>query len=348
MTTKAKKNQKVTARQVAANVRAIETAAFESDIGASIPSHGQFVAANASQFVEGNFSEALTAYAVGYRDPTDLDAALEFFAPAVPVPRRFDYRTYSNLEEFLSDDELDDDLRAIGADFKQVEYTGEEVSAKTLNRGLRVVIDEDQVDDNTDWRERYTAKLIRRLKRNALRRALALLSASAVNSTKVWDTTAGKDPDMDVILELVAAGDISGIKPNRVGYGETAWSRRMIAHRAQDTAGGIASATLNPQAVAGLLGVEEVHVNGARRQSTASAKAQMLGNLVLMFTAYNGVDTEDPSNIKRFVSSAGAEGQMKVYERQVGTKLWEIAVEHYELTKMTSLLGVRQFTVNAS
>ena len=37
--------------------------------------------------------------------------------------------------------------------------------------------------------------------------------------------------------------------------------------------------------------------------------------------------------------------QYRVYERQIGSKLYEIAVEHYELLKITSTLGLRKFTI---
>ena len=82
----------------------------------------------------------------------------------------------------------------------------------------------------------------------ALRRAIALLSAAATNTAKTWDTTAGKDPDSDVNTELVTAADLSGIRPSRVGFSDTSWSKRLLAHRAQNTAGGFASAAMTPNA----------------------------------------------------------------------------------------------------
>ncbi len=305
--------------------------------------HDRIVEANASLLTEGYFSEPLTNYAVGFKDPNNIEESLGFYAPEVMVNRRFSYKEHTNAEEFYSDG--DDDERAIGADFGGVEYTKDEIDAKTINRGLKICVDLDQVADQEGWRELYTGKILRRLKRNSLRRAIALLSAAATNTAKTWDTTAGKDPDQDVMTELIAGTTASGVRMNRVGYGDTSFSKRLLSHRAQDNAGGYASAGLTPEQVAAFLGVDKVHVS-RERYSTGGAKAEIVSNLVLMFMALDGVDTEDASNIKRFISPCEGGGKVRVYERQINAKLYEIVVEHYELIKITSTLGIRKFTVS--
>lgn len=341
---KEKYNPKL-AREIARNVRSLELAphAMEDD-GKHV--HDRIVAANATLFTEGYFSEPLTTYAVGFRDANDIERTLEFFAPMVPVNRRFEYGAFLNAEEFLSDGSLDDDLRAIKGDFKEAEYKSTKVQAKTENRGLKITVDLDQVADTVNWRQTYTAKLLRRIRRNALRRAIALLSAAATNTAKTWDVSEGKDPDQDVISELVLATTASGIAANRVGFGDTAWSKRALAHRAQASAGGFASASLTLEQLAALLGVDQVLVSKERYQSAAAAKTEIVNNLVLMFNAMTGADAEDPSNIKRFVSPVEGGGYVRVYEQQLTAKLFTISVEHYELTKITSTLGIRKFTVS--
>ncbi|WP_075088569.1 hypothetical protein [Verrucomicrobium spinosum] len=186
---------------------------------------------NASRFNEAFLSEPLTAFAVGFKDNTNIEETLEFFAPACEVPRRFSYRTFSNPEEWLS--ELDD-LRAMRGDFKTVEYTASEVEGKTQNRGLRVVVDLDEVADKQNWETKYTEKLIRRIRRNALRRSLALLVAAATNANKTWGNTS--QPDADVRAALIAATNVSGIRPNRVGYGDTSYDYRVAAYESQENA----------------------------------------------------------------------------------------------------------------
>ena len=328
-------------------LRRIEAARFEEAFTpAALDIHERITEFNAALATEAYFQQPLTDFAIGYRD-AELDAELEFFAPEVPVSDRFEYSVFDNAEEFLSD--YQDDERPIKADFKEVEYTESKVQAKTVNRGLQITLDLDLVKGRSNWEEYYTQKLLRRIKRNALRRAIALLSAAATNTAKTWDTTAGKDPDQDVLVELIAAADISGVKPNRVGYGDTSASKRQLAHRAQNSAGGFASAAMTEAQIAGLLGVEQVLFSKSRYTSSASAKTQTVGNKVLMFNATSGVDTEDASNIKRFVSNGGAEeggGRFQVYSQRLSAKRHVIAVGHYELTKITSTLGIRQFTVS--
>jgi hypothetical protein len=302
-------------------------------------------AANESRFSESFFSEPLTTYAVGWRDPANLEAALEYVAPSVQTSRRFEYKKMDNAEAFLSDTGIQD-VRAPMADFARLEFKGYSALGQTENKGLTVVVDLDNVPPHGEWRTLYTARLMQRLLRSDLRRAIALLSAAATNTAKTWDTTAGKDPDMDVIAELITAANASGIKPNRVLYGDTAWQKRALAHRAQDTAGGFASASLTPDALASLLSVGNVRVSDERYQSSASAKSAIVNNLVLMYNAQSGTTTEDASNIKRFVSPTLTGQRFRVFEQQMTAKLVAITVEHYSKIVITSTLGIRQFTVS--
>lgn len=308
-------------------------------------SHGQIVLANDSRFAESYFNQPLTSYAVGGWDRMDINAELDFFAPAILVPRRFTYAEWLNAEALLSDG-TNDDLRAIGGDFKRVEYKSTKTEAKTDNRGLTMRVDMDEVADRTNWQQMYTTMLLNRLKRNSLRRAIALLSAAGSNTARTWDTTAGKDPDQDVSSSLLTATTASGIRPNRVGYGDTAWSKRQLAHRAQDTAGGYASAGMTPEQVAAFLNVDQVLVSRSRYQSGAAAKSEIVSNLVLSFIAQSGGSVEDPSNIKRFVSPTESGGPVRVFLQQVNAKCYDLTVEHYELIKITSTLGIRKETIS--
>ena len=317
-----------------------------------------YALANDSRFAEAFFSQPLTTFATGFKDPNDIGATLEFFAPAVAVPSRlFEWKKWSNAEEFYSEG---DDIRALGGDFKRVEYTGVDQTGKTLNKGLVVRVDLDQVVQTPGWENRHVARLLRRLMRNELRRAITLISAAATNTAKTWDTSAGKDPDQDVLLELATSMDATGIFPTRIGYGHTAWNKRKLSHRAQNTPGGYASAAYLESDLASFLGVDQVLVSKERYQSSASAKSQIVNNLVLMFVALSGGDMDDPSNIKRFVSPppnlySSGDGQVaapagglnvNVYVNQVSAKLVDISVEHYSNVIMTSTTGIRQFTVS--
>lgn len=326
------------------SIRSIENARLDP-ISTNADDHERIAEFNASLIAESFYTQPLTDFAVGWRD-VDLDAELEFFAPEVVVPDRFQYAVADNAEEFLSDT---DDTRPLKSDFKDVEYTQTKVDAATRNRGLQITLDVDQIRGMSNWEEFYVQKLLRRIKRNALRRAVALLSTAATNTAKTWNTVAGVDPDQDVLMELISAADADGIKPNRVGYGDTASGKRQLSHRAQNNAGGYASAALKPDELAGLLGVESVLFSKSRYTTSATARTQTVGNLVLMFNAHSGMDTEDPSNIKRFISMGSAEdggGRFQVYSARISAKRHVIAVGHYELLKLTSLIGMRKLTIS--
>lgn len=169
--------------------------------------HDRVTEANAALFDQSHYSEALTGYAIGYRDESGLDEANQFYGPDVPVGRFFQYMEFDNEDYFKSDD---DDQRAIGEDFKRVKMHGQIKTAKIPNRGLMICVDEDEVGDDPNWRERKVGQLINRLKRNSLRRKITLLKAAATTTALTWNTDAGKDPDQDIVAELIAANDESG------------------------------------------------------------------------------------------------------------------------------------------
>lgn len=335
------RNRVIGIKQIVANLQAANAMQVVPEYD-GIVKHGHLTAANASLFVEGNFQEKWTTYATGWRDP-DLEGALEFLAPRVQTPEWFQYSQFNNIEEWFSD-ASEDDLRAIRADFATVEYTQSKAVAKTDNRGLRLIVDTDQVKGNPNWKRQAVEKLLRRLKRNKLRRAFALLSAAAVDTAKTWDTAA--DPDQDLIDQRIAAGDTVGIGFNRVAYGETAYSKRVRAFRSQNNAGSTASAMASMDQLAGLIGVDEARVIKARYQATASAKSQIVGNKVLAFYAEEGQSLEDPSNIKLCQSPCANGQDYQVYIREISTKLWEVVVENYDLILIPSILGVRQLTIS--
>lgn len=307
------------------------------------PRPNEICLANESRFNSAFFSKPLTDYAVGWVDQNDLEGLLDFLFPPVQVGRRFEFKKCDASEEFLADT---DDARGIGAEFKRVEYRGTTVNEKTINRGLTMRVDLDQLGEMPRWREVHLNRLLQRLLRNELRRAMTLLTGSATNTAKTWDTTAGKDPDQDILSELVAGIDESGVRPNRIVFGEVAWNKRLLAHRAQASAGGYASAGLTPAELANFLGVEGARISRERYQATLSGKAKLLGDVVLLYFGQNDPGTEDPSHGKRFWTATEGGGKYRVYENQVNSKTIDLTVEHYSSLVVTSTLGLRKLTIS--
>jgi len=205
------------------------------------PAHELICLPNAASFNNNYFNHPLTTFAQGWRDPSDLEAELEFVAPLVEVPRRFQWRKFDEKNDFLIES---DDARAIGGDFKRVKVEAELTDSHTVNRGLTMFIDLDQVSEMPDWEQRYTEYLLRRGVRNDLYTAVNLLVASATDLAKTWNAEA--DPDADIMDMLDTAGDAMGFNPNRAYMGANAWSKRVKAFRAQDNAGAQMSARMTP------------------------------------------------------------------------------------------------------
>jgi hypothetical protein len=309
---------------------------------------GQMLFANSSRFLETYFSEPLTNYAVGWRDPNNIEATLNFIAPPVAVGRRFEWKQAANAEEFLS--EVVDDQRAIGSDFKRVEFTASDVTDKTINKGLTYIADLDNVS-GPNWQNDKVAKLMRRLYRNEFRRGITALSAAGTSNALTWDTTTGKNPDRDLLTDLLTATTATGIRPNRILYGDTAWNKRGLSYEGQSgtsTAFGMI-ANYSPEQLAARLMVDQVLVSRERYQTAAATKSEIVSNLIFGFYAEDGVDTEDPSNIKRFVSAFSGEqggGLVRVFVQQISAKLVAITVEHYSKIIVTYSGGIRKWTIS--
>jgi hypothetical protein len=99
---------------------------------------------------------------------------------------------------------------------------------------------------------------------------------------------------------LIAGVDASGIRSNRLLYGDIAWNKRGVALRAQNLAGQATSSTMTPEQVAGFLGVDKIMISRERYQSAAATKSKVTPDIVLEFYAEDGQGIDDPSNSKRF------------------------------------------------
>ena len=306
------------------------------------PLPGQVYLANESRLTESYYSEPVTEYVTGWAERENIEADLNIIAPAVDVNRRFSYKMAENEEEFLSEV---DDIRAAGADFKRVEYKGSEIEAKTKNKGLMVRLDRDNMPAGANAIERTAAKLLARIHRNELRRTTAVLTAIGSNTAKTWDTSAGKDPDMDIIDLCEAVQDKSGLYPNRVFFGPGAGVKRKRALRAQDS-GIKETAAFTAQEMADFYGVQDVHTIRQRWQATKTVKSKVLGDVVVAANISDMPDTEDPSAIKRFISPVEGGGRHRVYVIEVGAKFIDVIVECYSLISATASIGAGRLTIS--
>lgn len=302
---------------------------------------GMMALANESRFVAANYSEALTQFTVGYRDPENLLAAVDYIAPPVAVGRRFEWKKADNTQAFLTET---DDERAIGAGFKKVEYSGSTALGKTVNRGLTYTLDMDE-DGGAVTEESIVAMLQQRIIRNKYRRAITALLGLSAGSSSTWNTSALPDELMKAALATAQLD--SGLFPNRGLIGLVAWNLRSAGLAAQNNAGAYAALAKTPTEVAGNLMLDDLRVDKALYQSTTTAKARIVGSNFIGFTARDGLSKDDPSNLKQFYTpSAG--GRFRVYRKSTGPadKFVEITVEHYESIIGTSTLGVARLNIS--
>lgn len=308
--------------------------------------HGSITTANASLFVQAHFSEPDTIYATGWRDPENLDEVCEFLAPTLAgASERYEHITYPNAEAFLSDVSGYDDLRAIGSNFKTVDYTSDKVMRTVPNRGLRIVLDADKIKNMPNWQEFYTGLLLQRLSRNALRRKYALAVASATDVPLVWDPAGAADPDNDIATQRLNSGDASGIQPNCALWGSAAELLRFATYGGTNTAKAMAGRMLSAVEASKKAGLN-ARVDTSRYQ-TGTTKTRITGSKVLLFSSAP-TSTQDPSNFKTAKANTQQGGLRAVYVRQMTVKQWEIVVECYETEFCASTLGVRTLTVTAS
>lgn len=299
---------------------------------------GQIQLANEQRFEHGSFSEPLTAFAMGWHDSEPLVSLLDYIAPAVPVSRRFEFRRADSSESFLTEV---DDIRAEGAAFKRVAYSGDSICAKTLNKGLTVRVDHDEIASD-DWQERTVQKLLARLYRNELGRAVTALvdvcgEAKSVQWSKIEE---GVGPDAEILKAIFEQGQLDGVESKRALFGRGAWQLRHQYYANQDRAGAFAGLLLSPEQLATHLGLDSVRL---AKERLVGSENTAYCNQVFLFNAERYVDKDDASNLKRFVTPT-AEGNFRVF-METTAKYTDISVEHYSQIINTSNLGACRLAV---
>lgn len=310
----------------------------------------QFANVDTSRFTEAHYSEPLTSYSVGWRDPNNIEATLEFCAPKVNTGRRFEFAAYTNAEEFLTES---DDVRHIYGDFKRVAYSSRKVPAVTLNKGLTMRVDVDAMGETVqNWRELYTGRLMRRLLRNELIRAINAMAAAVAagvgdqSASGTWSAASGQDPDKDARTLVDGVSDLVGFQINRALYGRKALTWRRNTYGQMNAPAGYAGYVgMNPDQIADSIGVDELLVSKERYTSSPSGKTQVVAANVYVYMAEANQTPEDPSAIKRFVSPTAGGTPFRVYEQQVNAKLFDITVEHYSQIIVTAPRGIGRLTV---
>lgn len=274
-----------------------------------------------------HLSIELTEFANSTHNHEDLKKTLNFIAPAIPVARRFEYKKAAT-DQFFSTEE--DDIRATGSNFKYMDFQGESITAKTLNKGLGVRVDVDDINGK-DWQMRYVYALQEQIYRNELRRVIKALIANASDGgTLKWTDKAS--PDADIRNALMAACKKNGFYPNRVLFSEPAWFIRQDCYAGQDNAGARIAAQMSRETLAELLRVDSVQL---LKQNNLGIQGQLKDNSVFAFYAEDSMFKDALSNLKYFVTLSPEGHSFRVYLEEY-PKYTDIIVECFSTIAVTS------------
>lgn len=314
--------------------------------GPNEPRHsGKIYLANEGAVSNQFLSEALTQYAVGWKsEEGKLEAVINALCGApITVSKRFSFKKADNAKAFMAAD-ADEDIRAIGGEFKRIELPGTTVDSHTQSKGLTLRIDRDELNDDPEAEQKAVAYLKTVLLRSEAIRAFALLNAAATNAAKAWGTATPADADADVIEAIIAGADDAGAAPNSVFFGATAFQKRFLTLRASSNASVGNGALLSLDQLAGLYGVEKVNVCSERYEAASGKSTVLSTNLVLCYNATASGMKDDPANIKRFVTRMGG-ADFGVYrvERPEGV---DVTVAHQSRILVSNAKGVRKLTIS--
>jgi len=302
---------------------------------------GVILAANDANFDGSFLSEPLTEFVSDTPDEEGLDVVLEAMAPSVPVGRSFTYLVADTTAQFQAM-LADEDIREIGGEFSVIRPKGTQTNGRTANKGLTMILDNDQGGEDPAVQQRAVTNLRNRLLRTEIYRTEALLEANDTALTPNWGgSNTSADPDGNIAADLELGGDARGIDSNIVVYSGGAWLRRFLSLGVGSNAARHQTRNLTPQQVADLLGVDKVVKAKIRYQSSATAKTKVGDLKVYSYYVKAGAMPNDPSNIKRFVTPVPGGGMFRIFIQPL-LKRTAVTVEHYSSIDLTSSLGIRK------
>lgn len=293
--------------------------------------------------------ESLTLFAAGYGSMTGngLVRLRDFLAPPRSTPSRIFRLTSWNENEPWETVDYTKVKRAFLADFPHVrQMSASEADFQGFNRGISVIIDRDQLKTKPELQQQHTKWLIDLMVRASVLEIMALYTASAVQNALTWDSAS--NPDLSLRQIILSLADSTGFYPTNVAYGDKAHLKRQNAYESELNAGALARASAySEDQIASALGVQNVLINAERYQNTGTAKQEIIGQNVLLFTGLKDAGPMDPSNIVRHVFNGNfGGGEYAVYLTDIGTKLVMLTVENFEFNHAQHTTGIQQIAIS--
>jgi len=345
--------QTPTARAIALNNEALHRSLHSQGVALANDYHnlqpGMVCLANDSILRTAEPITDLTLFAASYDSMVGngLVKLRDFLAPPRPTDSRiFRLSTYTEFEPWETVD-YTKVKRGLLADFPEIrQRTVTKSDLQGFNRGLSVILDRDEIKSKPEWQQLHTKWLIDILNRATILETMAIYQSAAVTASTVWDNAS--NPDLDLKARILSIADSTGFYPQNVAYGDKAHLKRSNAYESELNAGALArAAAYTEEQLAVALGVPNVLVNAERYQSTATAKQEIIGQNVLLFTAIKDAGPMDPSNIVRHVFNGNhGNGEYAVYVTDLGVKKVALTVENYELIHAQHTSGIQIIAVN--
>lgn len=317
---------------------------------ADAPALGQITVANAAQNYAGSLAQDVQGYLAGLPSTDEMEM-LDLLFPGIQVNDFFQFAKADD-EAYLTEAD-DSDIRAIGANFKRVQYKGTTVTDATQQKGLTMRVDHKTLPKVNGvvvpgWENRYAASLRNRLVRADKVRGLALLDAAATNTAVTF--SAATNPDGLLRAMVQATRVATGMAPTHCVIGNAAFQARVDAYEAAARANtGVANhSDYSLEDLARYLNVGRVVLeDGIKQTAKGGNKVDTLGLLAYSYSAMESAIMEDASNIKRAYSpvTGGGEWAVAIQENAVFT---DITVWHESKIFVPISTGIRKITVTAA
>jgi len=298
----------------------------------------------------------LTNYAAGVAQ--DRESALaRFIAPDAVVPATIgQYKEYDEKNAF----QVYNTARAVGGGATRIEFSSSDPTFNCRPNALEIAIDDSErdaagIDDTANQDRLEESKTETLISSAVISHEKAVVDATigtmtAVAGAGVW-SNAAVDPIAEIDAQIEAITTATGMMPNRIAFGLSAW--RVLRNHSKVTArqpgaaiigvtfAQIAQMLLNPNI--------EVRVgvlaSDSAKFGVAANKTQIVGAKVLIFYGAENPTQYDPSFAKTFTGRRGSVTAVRTY-RAESNRSDILAVDWSEQIKVTSAISGKLLAIS--
>lgn len=310
---------------------------------------GDIVAVNAASAFASSLAQDISGYLAGLPS-TDESALLDLIAPPVMTADFFQFAKADDLAYLTEAD--DSDIRAVGANFKRIQFSGTTVTDGTVQKGLTQRVDHRTIPMINGsrvggWENNVAAGLKNRLVRAEKVRALSVVDAASNNTAVNWTTNPHTaNPDGDIRKAAERTRIATGLTSTNLMVGSTAQQTRQDAYEAGARTNNGNHGDYTPQQIANYAQCKTGFIETGIKQSKKGAtKVVTLGNVVYCYNAEKSPMVQDPSNIKRCWSPTLNGGMWMVFVQE--SAAWtDITVFHQSKVIIPISVGIEKLTIS--